>query len=621
MPPSPRSPPPTPASVQGNDIVNSAALCQGDMELELCMSCVNDSIIKLREVCSNQKEAVGYYGRCMLKYSNASVLGNTEMEGSAILVNVESASDRNQFIEALDDLMNLLKADAAAGNPLLKFATGNTTGPSNVTIYGLVQCTPDLSETQCRRCVEGAYSQYVSSGFSWRIGGTNFRPMCRYSYDVTRFFNGSTLDVRPPPPPLPITPPPVPSPLSGENGNMTRLVVIIVIVTIAVILIAFICIFLRMRRKKKKKQKPLLPTHEDESMDMSNIESLKYDFSTLSAATNNFSEDNKLGQGGFGAVYKGTLEDGREIAVKRLARHSGQGEVEFKNEVLLVAKLQHRNLVRLVGYSLEGSERLLVYEFLPNGSLDQFIFDATKSTLLDWQKRYKIIEGIAKGLMYLHEDSRLMIIHRDMKASNVLLDTNMNPKIADFGMARLFNPDETQGQTSRVVGTYGYMAPEYAMHGQFSVKSDVFSFGVLMLEMITGQKNQCFRNEENMDSLLGFAWKSWWNGTTTNMVDPALKKSLGSLSDVFRTIHIGLLCVQENISDRPTMSSVVLMLNSHSLSLPVPSEPAFFVNSNTFHLYNSSSSSTGLSEKPKMSKLAPSQISINDISVSDIVPR
>ncbi|GJY95359.1 cysteine-rich receptor-like protein kinase 26 [Tanacetum coccineum] len=219
---------------------------------------------------------------------------------------------------------------------------------------------------------------------------------------------------------------------------------------IGVIIVASLCIFMRL--KKKKRQIPPMPPNT-ETMDIGTAESFQYDFSTMQVATNDFSEDNKLGQGGFGAVYKGVLEDGHQVAVKRLANDSGQGDVEFKNEVLLLAKLQHRNLVRLLGFSTQGSERLLIYEFLPNVSLDQFIFDPVKRTLLDWEKRYKIITGVAKGLLYLHEDSRLKIIHRDMKASNVLLDAEMNAKIADFGMARLFKQEETQANTSLIVGT------------------------------------------------------------------------------------------------------------------------------------------------------------------------
>ncbi|KAJ0837084.1 putative protein kinase RLK-Pelle-DLSV family [Helianthus annuus] len=239
-------------------------------------------------------------------------------------------------------------------------------------------------------------------------------------------------------------------------------------------------------------------------MNISSSESLQYNFSTIKAATNDFSENNKLGHGGFGVVYKGKLIDGTEIAVKRLAGNSQQGDIEFKNEVLLVLKLRHRNLVRLLGFSIEGKERLLIYEFLPNASLDRFVFDQTKRILLDWEMRYNIILGIAKGLLYLHEDSRLTIIHRDMKASNVLLDAEINPKIADFGLARLFKPEETQGDTSRIVGTYGYMAPEYVRHGHFSIKSDVFSFGVLVLEIVTGQENKCFQHGESLENLLSF---------------------------------------------------------------------------------------------------------------------
>ncbi|KAF5754280.1 putative protein kinase RLK-Pelle-DLSV family [Helianthus annuus] len=613
---------------QADNRVHSAALCQGDMDPDLCLSCLHDSIIKLPQVCPNKKEAIGYYGRCMLKYSNVEVIGNMLMEGSGILVNTQTASDTDRFVGALDPLMNMLKAAAAAGDSLLKFATGNTTGSDFETIYGLVQCTPDLSETQCTDCVEDAYSEYVSSGSRGKIGGTVFKPVCRYSYDIIRFYNGSTMVIpAPPPPPILQATPPVLStqpPLPGKGSNTTKYVIIVIaIVTIGVIIIVSIYFLLKMRRKKK--QNPVPPTNtENETTEIGDAESLKYNFNVVRVATNNFSKENKLGQGGFGAVYKGTLGDGREIAVKRLARDSGQGEVEFKNEVLLLAKLQHRNLVRLLGFSLEGSERLLIYEFLSNASLDQFIFDPNKRALLDWKIRYKIIKGVAKGLLYLHEDSRLMIIHRDMKAGNVLLDAEMNPKIADFGMARLFNPEETQGEASRIVGTYGYMAPEYAMHGQFSVKSDVFSFGVLVMEIVTGQKNQCFQNRESTESteyLLGFAWKSWRNGTITDIIDPTLKARSGPMNDIIRSIHIGLLCVQEEVSDRPTMSSVVLMLNSYSLSLPVPSEPAFFGNNNTFHRYVSSLTSSNDSANRKVSKPTSSQCSKNDVSISDIVPR
>uniref|UniRef100_A0A7N0VH58 Protein kinase domain-containing protein n=1 Tax=Kalanchoe fedtschenkoi TaxID=63787 RepID=A0A7N0VH58_KALFE len=324
------------------------------------------------------------------------------------------------------------------------------------------------------------------------------------------------------------------------------------------------------KRKSKGRDSFLLTDAHD---DFPSIESLQFDFETIRFATDNFKDTNKLGQGGFGSVYKGKLVEGKEIAVKRLAANSGQGDLEFKNEVGIVAKLQHRNLVRLLGFCLEGNERLLIYEFVPNSSLDHFLFDPLKRAFLDWETRYKIISGIARGLLYLHEDSRLRIIHRDLKAGNILLDEEMCPKIADFGLAKLFIPNQSQGDTSRIVGTYGYMAPEYAMHGKFSVKSDVYSFGILLLEIISGQKNSRFCIGDTPQELTSFTWESWKAGTVSNMFDPAMLNS--PRNDILRIIHIGLLCVQDSVSARPIMASVINMLNSASLSLPLPLKPTY----------------------------------------------
>jgi serine/threonine protein kinase len=222
---------------------------------------------------------------------------------------------------------------------------------------------------------------------------------------------------------------------------------------------------------------------------------LRFDLGMIVMATDDFSSENTLGQGGFGTVYKGTFPNGQEVAVKRLTKGSGQGDMEFKNEVSLLTRLQHKNLVKLLGFCNEGDEEILVYEFVPNSSLDHFIFDEDKRSLLTWEVRFRIIEGIARGLLYLHEDSQLKIIHRDLKASNILLDAEMNPKVADFGTARLFDSDETRAETKRIAGTRGYMAPEYLNHGQISAKSDVYSFGVMLLEMISGERNNSFEGE------------------------------------------------------------------------------------------------------------------------------
>ncbi|GLT69653.1 hypothetical protein SLA2020_417880 [Shorea laevis] len=340
----------------------------------------------------------------------------------------------------------------------------------------------------------------------------------------------------------------------------------------------------RTQRDDEKSQKGLL--HEQTSPtgvaitqdgELVSAEELSFtDVSTIVAATDHFSDSNKLGQGGFGTVYKGMLPDGKEVAVKRLSRKSWQGLEELKNEVILIVKLQHRNLVKLLGCGIEGEEKLLVYEFMPNRSLDLFIFDSEKRTQLDWKTCYNIIVGIARGLLYLHEDSRLKIIHRDLKPSNVLLDLEMVAKISDFGMARIFGENQYSANTRRVVGTYGYMAPEYAMEGIFSVKSDVFSFGVIVLEIISGKKNSGFYLTKHAQTLLAYAWRLWNEGKELEFVDPLLMESCPT-TEVLKSMHIGLLCVQEDPADRPTMSSVLVLLGNDSVSLPRPKQPVFVV--------------------------------------------
>ncbi|KAI3883369.1 hypothetical protein MKW92_039615 [Papaver armeniacum] len=298
-----------------------------------------------------------------------------------------------------------------------------------------------------------------------------------------------------------------------------------------------------------------------------------FNFACLSNATNNFCLKNKLGEGGFGPVYKGKLQNEQEIAVKRLSKSSGQGIEEFKNEVVLISKLQHRNLVRLLGCCIKGEEYMLIYEYMPKSSLDAFLFDPSKKAKLDWDQRFNIIGGIARGLLYLHRDSRLRVIHRDLKASNILLDENMTPKISDFGMARIFGSDQIIAKTNRVVGTFGYMSPEYIMGGTFSEKSDVFSFGVLILEIVSSKRNNSFYNPEQPSNLLLHTWKLWNEGKWSEVLDEALG-DLYSPSEVIKCIHIGLLCVQNRALDRPTMAEVDIMLTSET-NRPSPKEPPY----------------------------------------------
>ncbi|PPS06805.1 hypothetical protein GOBAR_AA13838 [Gossypium barbadense] len=557
---------------QGSEMANAIALCRGDASSSDCFNCINSANAELRDRCPNQREAIIWYDYCMFRYTNHSILGNMEINPIFYMWNENNVRNVAAFSQALGSLLNNLTNTASSGTSLGKFATGNTrVGPSQ-TIYALLQCTADVKQIDCSSCLSQA------------IG---LIPKCCNGKQGGRWYNANTSILT------------LIFPAIKQYNNNS-------------------CVFIisRLRKPKLKPQKHEATEAVDELI---TEESLQYDLNTIRAATDHFSDANKLGQGGFGAVYKGTLAGGKLIAVKRLSADSRQGDFEFENEVQLMANLQHRNLVRLQGFCLEGKERLLIYEFVPNGSLDKFLFDPVKKAYLDWERRYKIIGGVARGLLYLHQDSRLRIIHRDLKAGNILLDAEMTPKIADFGTARLCAVDQTQGATSRIVGTYGYMAPEYAMHGQFSVKSDVFSFGVLILEILSGQKNKVFQNGGDTEHLLNFAWRNWEAGTAFDLVDSSLRD--GSRSELMRCIHIGLLCVQEKVARRPNMGAVVLMLTSYSVTLPLPSEPAFFMHSKA---QSEVQRSQDLNSGTTISSRSGNEVAVaseNELSITELYPR
>ncbi|XVF77727.1 hypothetical protein PTKIN_Ptkin14bG0070200 [Pterospermum kingtungense] len=365
------------------------------------------------------------------------------------------------------------------------------------------------------------------------------------------------------------------------NQKKVRIIKILLISVFGSLLIGLALFMWKKRHQNQELKKGEYIRDEDANDNMP-----RFDFNTIVTATNNFSSNNKLGQGGFGLVYKGALGDGQEIAVKRLSGQSAQGLTEFENEVILIARLQHINLVKLLGCCIQRNERMLIYEYMPNRSLDYFIFDKKRIKLLNWCLRFHIICGIGRVLLYLHQDSRLRIIHRDLKASNVLLDNDMNPKISDFGMAKTFGRDQSVANTNRIVGTYGYMSPEYAIDGLFSVKSDVYSFGVLLLEILSGKRNRGFRHTDHHLNLLGHAWRLWRDDKPLDLIDKFLLNHC-VVSEVLRCVHIGLLCVQQLPEDRPNMAAVVLMLGSDG-SLPLPKQPGFYTERNPLEAESSS---------------------------------
>ncbi|CAI9283583.1 unnamed protein product [Lactuca saligna] len=449
----------------------------------------------------------------------------------------------------------------------IKYTNLKLPDPQNSLFYGnmtLVEC-----EKLCvKNCSCMAYANILKKGFGcllWTGDLVDIQAAPSYTSEIYIRVAFSELGV------------------SSSLKKKKKKIIPLIIALVGGVFISLGLVFFIWRKWIRKKS---VPKGEDEDVgndtdqlytnesQKDDLELPLFNLSEIAKATHNFSFKNKLGEGGYGPVYKGVLPDGKEVAVKRLSKTSNQGLDEFKNEVICISKLQHRNLVRLLGCCIQGDEKMLIYEYMPNKSLDYFIFDESRRKLLDWPERFNIMNGIARGLQYLHEDSRLRIIHRDLKASNILLDFHMIPKISDFGMARSFIGNETQANTMKVVGTYGYMSPEYAVDGVFSVKSDVFSFGVLVLEIVTGKKNRGFFHHDHHHNLLGHAWILYQEGRCVELIDANLSDSC-HLYEALRLIEVALLCVQRNPEDRPSMSSVVVMLSSES-ELPQPKQPGFF---------------------------------------------
>nr|CAD1844404.1 unnamed protein product [Ananas comosus var. bracteatus] len=349
---------------------------------------------------------------------------------------------------------------------------------------------------------------------------------------------------------------------------------------------------------------------------LSSIKNVKsFSYNEIKKATNNFNQSNMLGRGGFGTVYKGSLKDGTPFAAKVLSTESKQGLKEFLTEIQTIANVRHENLVKLIGCCIQGRNRILVYEYLENNSLDQALqgFKIGK-VKLNWGVRSLICAGTARGLAYLHEELEPHIVHRDIKASNILLDKNFIPKIGDFGLAKLFPAYATHIST-RVVGTTGYLAPEYAVHGQLTKRADIYSFGVLLLEVISGRRISSFQFSSTDTFLVQWAWQIYEEDRLIDLVDPNLDGY--PEEEVLRYIKVALFCTQAAAARRPSMPDVVEMLSKpmklHDMELTPPHVVQDSINlSRGCGLSNSSNT--------KSNSLCPPTISAS-IMYSEVVPR
>lgn len=546
--------------------------------MDECYNCSRQAKIDVLHYCGNYVGCNVWSKFCFLRYNgNYNFTGHMDTFGDNYFNKYNASADPAAYAEAAWQLLSDLSSEITSGSATNWYASGSIVDSGQFrTIYGLAQCWGDISLADCKTCLSTKIDQLFIYN-TGRLGARGLARSCIIQYDANIFSNPS-------PSPAPqINVPPA----SPPEKSSTKIPIIFGV--IGGLLLLLIMFLFGIRKKMKSalfggRSGGYSGMRENqqqasEGLLLARIPSLSVGFTvfemeTLIAATENFHDNNKLGEGGFGAVYKGTTPEGKEIAVKKLSLESRQGKKEFLNEVKLVAKVQHRNLVKLLGCCEAGSERLLVYEYLPNNSLDKILFIPDRRRQLDWQKRCSIILGITRGLLYLHEDSHLRIIHRDIKASNILLDKNLNPKIADFGLARLFEEDETSVGTG-IAGTRGYMAPEYAMHGQLSAKADVYSFGILLLELISGKRNMDFNLPPEMQILLQWTWGLYTRRNIEAIVDPVINETCGDKTEVLRCVHVALLCTQGRPLLRPSMSTVNLMLSTEGMLLPDPTKPAF----------------------------------------------
>ncbi|XP_027351068.1 probable LRR receptor-like serine/threonine-protein kinase RKF3 [Abrus precatorius] len=367
--------------------------------------------------------------------------------------------------------------------------------------------------------------------------------------------------------------------LYGSSGNSHRLVVIVVFSTLALLLLVLgsFWAYLRLGPKNKKDvgrgEMGLGSVNQSTTL-------IRFTFDAIKKATRNFSSDNIIGRGGFGNVYKGVLYDGTQVALKRFKNCSVSGDDSFAHEVEVIASVRHVNLVALRGYctattNLEGHQRIIVTDLMQNGSLYDHLFGSARKKL-SWPIRQKIALGTARGLAYLHYGAQPSIIHRDIKASNILLDDMFEAKVADFGLAK-FNPEGMTHMSTRVAGTMGYVAPEYALYGQLTERSDVFSFGVVLLELLSGKKALHVDNDGQPSALTDLAWSLVRNDRALDVIEDGMQE-LGPPQVLEKYVLVAVICCHPQLYARPTMDQVVKILETDDESVssiverPIPFE-------------------------------------------------
>ncbi|XP_031109691.1 cysteine-rich receptor-like protein kinase 2 [Ipomoea triloba] len=521
--------------------------CRKYLSTPDCVACFDAAVLVTRDCPIAVSSATLVFDGCFLRYSNTYFYDQIIDEiigGTFRVCGNRTASKQHIFNATAQQLLNELLLATPRINGFFaaaKLQEEPPTGGGGATTYAVAQCAETVSESSCQDCLSLVYNN-IKGCLPNSADGRAVDAGCFLRYSDTPFFaDNQTTDI-------------APFLLRGSSSGKKKPILAGVVGTVGIILVLaalFLC-YLQSRKQNAWIRGNILGAKS-------------YIYKDLKAATNNFSEENILGKGGFGDVYKGTLQSGDVVAVKKLITISSRSKANFETEISLITNANHPNLIRLLGYSGNGKVLILVYEYMANASLDKYIY-GEKRGMLNWKQRVDIIFGTARGLAYLHEQFDVCIIHRDIKSSNILLDDEFQPKIADFGLARLL-PENKTHLTTKFAGTLGYTAPEYAIHGHLSEKVDIYSFGIVILEIISGRRSSDLKVEPVTEYLLELAWKLYENDEHLGLVDNNLDPNEYEAEEVKRMLEIALVCTQSPSKIRPSMSEVVVMLSSTDASI------------------------------------------------------
>ncbi|XP_006841023.2 cysteine-rich receptor-like protein kinase 2 [Amborella trichopoda] len=518
------------------------AQCMKDLNSIDCRLCYSE-MRSLLPTCYPKTGGRIFLDGCFARYENYSFFDQAmDKSDTKVCYTGRNSTRPEAFQNLVREVVGNVSSEAQKRNG----SSVNSISDSNLVVYALAQCWESINTSLCKSCLEDAAMAVVSC-----TPGTEGRALnagCYLRYSTSLFWNVYATDVQ-------------------SSGKSKTFWIILAAVLAGILLISGILIWKTTNVCSRSKSRTLrgLSSFSDSR--------LTFKYRELKHATGNFDNANKLGQGGYGTVYKGVLSDGREVAVKRLFLNTRQWINQFFNEVDLTNRVRHKNLVKLLGCSIDGPESLLVYEFYVNKSLDNFIFDSNQAKLLDWHKRFDIILGVAEGLSYLHEESEIRIIHRDIKASNILLDDKLKAKITDFGLARSFAEDQTHLSTG-IAGTLGYLAPEYIVHGQLTEKADVYSFGVLILEIITGERCNVGIGAQPGKFFLAKIWNHYKANKVEGIIDDNIYNECFR-DEILHVVQVSLLCTQATPSLRPPMPRIVELLRSTDAHELVPTDPPY----------------------------------------------